>query len=57
MNLDKWRKKNCNIIKPYAHFDKRVSLEQVWDYITDPHKVVKHSFYPFIHYEKKLFKP
>ena len=26
--------------------------EWIWEYITDPEKVKKHNFYPFISYEK-----
>ena len=31
-------------------------IGQVWDYISDPTNIVKHGFYPFIHYEKKFNK-
>lgn len=40
----------------YAHFDKKVSLKNVFDYIKVPDNIKKHGFYPFIHYEKKIRK-
>ncbi len=49
------KRKNANARK-YAHFDEKVSLDKVWDYISDPTNIVKHGFYPFIHYEKKFNK-
>ncbi len=47
--------KRHNDTKPYAHFDLRVSLSMpsIRKYVMDRHKVVTHSFYPFIHFEKK----
>ena len=55
MDLYEWKTKNVNARK-YAHFDEKVSLDKVWDYISDPTNIVKHGFYPFIHYEKKFNK-
>ena len=40
----------------YAHFDKRLGLLEVARFISDPDNVAKHSFYPFIFYEKKIYK-
>ena len=47
--------KHHNDTKPYAHFDLRVSLSMpsLRKYVMDRAKVVTHSFYPFIHFEKK----
>lgn len=47
--------KHHNDTKPYAHFDLRVSLSMpsIRKYVMDRAKVVTHSFYPFIHFEKK----
>ena len=47
--------KHHNDIKPYAHFDLRVSLSMpsIRKYVMDRSKIVTHSFYPFIHFEKK----
>lgn len=42
--------------KMYAHFDWRTDISQQREYITDPEKVTKHGFYPFIHYEKRTLK-
>ena len=49
MDLHEWRKKH-SARRCLAHFDKKVSLNQVWNYISDPRKVATHGFYPFIHY-------
>lgn len=53
MDLYEWKTKNA---RKYAQFDEKVSLDKVWDYISDPTNIVKHGFYPFIHYEKKFNK-
>lgn len=47
--------KSHNDTKPYAHFDKRVSLAMpsIRQYVMDRSKIPAHSFYPFIHFEKK----
>ena len=47
--------KHHNDTKPYAHFDLRVSLSMpsIRKYVMDRAKGVTHSFYPFIHFEKK----
>lgn len=45
-------------IKPYAHFDRRVSLAMpfIRNYIMNKDKIAAHSFYPFIHFEKEKKK-
>lgn len=47
--------KHHNDTKPYAHFDLHVSLSMpsIRKYVMDRAKIVTHSFYPFIHFEKK----
>lgn len=55
MDIAEWKLKN-NSIKKYAHFDYRVSLSQVWEYISDPKIITVHGFYPFIHYTIKHIK-
>ena len=55
MDLQEWKHKNARARK-YAHFDDKISLENAWDYIRNPANIVKHGFYPFIHYEKKFNK-
>ncbi len=55
MDLEEWKEKN-KYPKNYAHFDNRVSLKNVWNYISNSDNVKKHSFYPFIRYEKKYNK-
>lgn len=49
MDLHQWRIKH-SARRGLAHFDKKVSLNHVWSYISDPRKVATHGFYPFIHY-------
>ncbi len=55
MNLDQWKIKNHKA-RNYAHFDKKISLNKVWNYIETPKNIEKHSFYPFIYYEQKFEK-
>lgn len=42
--------------KPYAHFDLRTDIGKQKSYISNPHKVAAHGFYPFIHYQIKTIK-
>lgn len=49
MNLNEWKEKH-RASRNLAHFDAKVSLAQVWEYISDPKKVATHGFYPFINY-------
>lgn len=42
--------------RKYAHFDKRLGLKEVYKYISNPENIAKHNFYPFIYYEKKIYK-
>ena len=42
--------------KKYRHIDKRIMIDRVIDYITDPEKVARHSFLPFLRYERKSSK-
>ena len=55
MELCEWAQKNESA-RQYAHFDLKVSLKNVWSYISNPNNVVKHGFYPFIQYERKYIK-
>lgn len=52
MTLQEWKVKHRKG-RSYAHFDAKVSLDTVWNFINDPIKVATHSFYPFIHFPKK----
>ena len=59
MNVQQWLKSENTIKrskKSYAHFDYRTDIGSCSDYISDPDKVSKHGFYPFIHYEIKTVK-
>lgn len=49
MDVLEWRERQSSTRK-YAHFDKRTNLKKSWDYVTNPSKVAKHPFYPFIHH-------
>lgn len=51
MDINKWRAKNATY-KHYAHFDARVSLNDVWDKVTNPDFIKSHGFYPLIKYTK-----
>ena len=42
--------------KKYAHFDSKKQPSFWLDYIRDPQKIIHHGFYPFIHYELKIWK-
>ncbi|WP_051541844.1 hypothetical protein [Clostridium lundense] len=55
MTIDEWKEKN-KYAKGYAHFDNKVSLKQIFKYISNPNNVKKHGFYPFIHYTQKFNK-
>lgn len=55
MDIQTWKERNSQC-RPYAHFDKRVPLKGVWNYISNAEKVSTHGFYPFIHYTKQFNK-
>lgn len=42
--------------KKYWHLDGHKTIDMVYDYISSDNKILKHSFYPFIHYEMKFDK-
>lgn len=50
MILDEWKSTQRQRVIRYAHFDRRISLEQCWKYISSPESVAIHAFMPFIHY-------
>lgn len=50
MKIEEWKAKNKQR-RRYAHFDNKVSLDDVWDYINNSKNIEKHSFYPFIQYK------
>lgn len=50
MDIRVWKQKN-SMKRNYAHFDKKVSLKDIWGYISDPQNIKEHGFYPFIHYQ------
>lgn len=56
-DLETWRTSDKTIRKSqryYAHFDYRTDISKCWEYISVPDNIVKHGFYPFIHYVKKM---
>ncbi len=42
--------------KGYAHFDQRTDMSKCHRYISNSKNIASHGFYPFIHYEKKMYK-
>lgn len=40
-----------NKTRNYLHFDKKISSEKLYDYISKSENIEKHSFYPFISYK------
>ena len=50
MELEKWKEKNKEA-KKYAHFDEKVSLNKVWNYISKPENIMKKSL---INIRKKM---
>ncbi|GIP11281.1 reverse transcriptase/maturase family protein [Paenibacillus macerans] len=48
MNIDEWKK--IAKYRGYAHFDRRLSKEEAWGYVSDPEKIKTHGFFPFIRY-------
>lgn len=55
MDLHEWKEKH-RASRNLAHFDTKVSLAQVWSYISDPKNVATHGFYPFIHYTLSIHR-
>lgn len=55
MDIQEWKTKN-NKSRRYTHFDEKVSLDRIWDYISDKNKIKRHGFYPFIHYTLSYVK-
>ena len=59
MNSNDWFSSKKNIEKSnkqYAHFDLRTNIANLKDYLTDPQKISRHSFYPLIHYDIRMRK-
>lgn len=58
MEIEEWKTiQHHKLPTQYAHFDFKVSLDDdCWAYISDPKKIAKHGFYPFIHYDIKSRK-
>jgi hypothetical protein len=42
--------------KKYLHFDRRVNINKVKNYVMDPNKIQSHSFLPLIHYTNSFEK-
>lgn len=55
MDIDQWKIKN-NQVAGYAHFDAKFGLNSSWEYINNPDKIAKHSFFPFIHHDHISYK-
>ncbi len=54
MTVDEWKKKVK--FRGYAHFDRKITINEAWDYISDPLKIKTHGFLPFIHHTLKITK-
>ena len=54
MTVDEWKKKMK--FRGYAHFDRKITINEAWDYISDPLKIKTHGFLPFIHHTLKITK-
>lgn len=54
---EKWKEKTKKC-KPYLHFDCRKNSQNIklQKYITNPQKIARHSFYPFLHYTISMRK-
>ena len=48
----KCKKAGWYIQKPYQHFDLPISFEDAEKLVTCPESVARHSFYPFLAYDK-----
>lgn len=56
MEIEKWRDKNFRS-KNYSHFDERINInDSFFNYIKDPEKIKKHSFFPLIYKEQIFLK-
>ena len=55
MDILEWKIKN-DTVKNYAHFDLKISLNKMWEDITNPNWIEKHAFMPFIHTTFKFGK-
>ena len=53
VECEKKKKKNRLKNISYTHFDHRVTIDRCWEHISNPEKIVHHSFYPLIHFKKK----
>lgn len=59
MNIDEWFTDKKIIQKSkryYVHFDSRTNISKCREYISNPNNIIKHGFYPFIHYVKHIKK-
>lgn len=43
-------------MKNYIHFDKRVSIERIENYVCNPKKIAQHSFLPLIRFSIEMYK-
>ena len=59
MDVESWASSDDAINRSrryYSHFDYRTDLSKCWKEISNPQNIVKHSFYPFIHYKLTIEK-
>ena len=57
MNIDEFKKIYPHYFIPrYTHFDRKIRLEDVFDYIKNENNIKFHKFYPFISYSKEYVR-
>lgn len=59
MNVQEWINDPKTIKKSrkmYAHFDHRIDIRKVAEFIQNPDNIASYGFYPFIHYTKEMRK-
>lgn len=54
--LRNWQPKTSDL-KNYRHFDSRMSVNQIMQYVTVPENVTKHRFRPLFHFKKEWRRP
>ena len=57
MNIDEFKKIYPHYFIPrYTHFDRKIKLEDGFDYIKNKNNIKSHKFYPFISYAKEYVR-
>lgn len=57
MNADEFKQRYPKYFVPqYTHFDRKMKLDDAFNYVTNSENIKKHKFFPFISYIKKFVK-